>query len=84
MADTAINRPQTERRSPIERGVDKVWRFFTSVRNAIYEIAFLTLLVLLGTLRGSDAPQWFADRIPLLQPVADYATISLSNTGETT
>ncbi len=72
MADTAINRPQTERRSPIERGVDKVWRFFTSVRNAIYEIAFLTLLVLLGTLRGSDAPQWFADRIPLLQPVADW------------
>ncbi len=72
MADTAINRSRSHQRSPLERGVDKVWRFFTSVRNAIYEIVFLTLLVLLGTLRGSDAPQWFADQIPALQPVADW------------
>lgn len=71
MADTAINRPQTQRRSPLERGVDKVWRFFTSVRNAIYEIAFLTLLVLIGTLRGSDAPQWMADHLPFMQPLVD-------------
>ena len=42
MADTAINRKPVQQRSALERGVDKVWRFFTSVRNAIYEIAFLT------------------------------------------
>lgn len=71
MADTAISSPQSHRRSPLERGVDKVWRFFTSVRNAIYEIAFLTLLVLIGTLRGSDAPQWMADHLPFMQPLVD-------------
>lgn len=70
MAETAIN-PQSHRRSGLERGVDKVWRFFTSVRNAIYEIAFLTLLVLIGTLRASDAPQWMADHLPFLQPLVD-------------
>lgn len=71
MAETAINPQQNQRRSGLERGVDKVWRFFTSVRNAIYEIAFLTLLVLIGTLRGSDAPQWMADHLPFMQPLVD-------------
>lgn len=71
MAETAINPQQSHRRSALERGVDKVWRFFTSVRNAIYEIAFLTLLVLIGTLRASDAPQWMADHLPFLQPLVD-------------
>ena len=70
MAESAVN-PQSHRRSALERGVDKVWRFFTSVRNAIYEIAFLTLLVLIGTLRASDAPQWMADHLPFLQPLVD-------------
>lgn len=59
------------KRSPIEVGVDRVWRFFTSVRNAVYEIVFLALLVLIGTLRGSEVPQWIADGIPALQPVVD-------------
>lgn len=71
MADTALNPQHTQRRSALERGVDKVWRFFTSVRNAIYEIAFLTLLVLIGTLRASSAPQWMADHLPFLQPLVD-------------
>lgn len=71
MADTAIKSHQSHRRSPLERGVDKVWRFFTSVRNAVYEIVVLTVLVLIGTLRGSDAPQWMADQLPFLQPLVD-------------
>lgn len=71
MAETAIPSQPRHQRSPLERYVDKIWRFFTSVRNAIYEIAFLTLLVLIGTLRGSDAPQWMADHLPFLQPLVD-------------
>jgi cytochrome c biogenesis protein len=71
MAETAISPNQSQQRSALERYVDRVWRFFTSVRNAIYEIAFLTLLVLIGTLRGSAAPQWMADNLPFLQPLVD-------------
>ena len=51
--------------------VDRIWRFFCSVRAAVVEIAILAVLVLLGTLRGSDAPQWLADAIPATQPVVD-------------
>ena len=52
-------------------GIDRVWRFFCSVRAAIAEIAFLAVLVLIGTLRGSEVPQWLADGIPALQPFVD-------------
>ena len=52
------------RRSLLEIGIDRVWRFFCSVRAAIYEIAFLALLVLIGTLRGSSVPQNLADLLP--------------------
>jgi cytochrome c biogenesis protein len=51
--------------------IDRVWRYFCSVRAAIAEIAFLALLVLIGTLRGSEVPQWIADGIPDLQPFVD-------------
>lgn len=61
----------TSSRSPAEIGVDRVWRFFCSVRAAIAEIAILALLVLIGTLRGSEVPQWIANGIPALQPLAD-------------
>ncbi len=61
----------SSRRSPAEIGVDRVWRFFCSVRAAIAEIAFLALLVLIGTLRGSEVPQWIANGIPALQPFVD-------------
>lgn len=71
MAETAVEPQKLQRRSGLERSVDRVWRFFTSVRNAIYEIAFLTLLVLVGTLRASSAPQWMADHVPFLQPLVD-------------
>ncbi len=70
MVESAIS-PQSSQRSALERGADKVWRFFTSVRNAVYEIAFLTLLVLIGTLRGSSAPQWMADHLPFTQGLVD-------------
>lgn len=72
MADVTLqSNPNKRSRSTLEIVVDKIWRFFTSVRNAIYEIAFLTLLVLIGTLRGSDVPQWIANGIPALQPLVD-------------
>lgn len=71
MADVSLKTNPKQSRSSLEIVVDKIWRFFTSVRNAIYEIAFLTLLVLIGTLRGSSAPQWMADAIPALQPLVD-------------
>lgn len=60
------------RRSPLEMAIDRVWRFFCSVRAAVVEIIILAVLVLLGTLRGSDAPQWLADAIPATQPAVDW------------
>src|SRR5215204_2729195 len=57
--------------SPLETAVDRVWRFFCSVRAAVAEIAILAVLVLLGTLRGSEVPQWIADRIPGTQGIVD-------------
>jgi cytochrome c biogenesis protein len=58
-------------RSPLEIIVDRIWRFFCSVRAAVVEIAILAVLVLIGTLRGSDAPQWLANAIPATQPFVD-------------
>lgn len=58
-------------RSPVEVGIDRVWRFFCSVRVAVAEIVVLAVLVLIGTLRGSEVPQWIADGIPVLQPLVD-------------
>ncbi len=51
--------------------VDRIWRFFCSVKAAVGEIVVLALLVLLGTLRGSSVPAWIADYVPVLQPVVD-------------
>jgi cytochrome c biogenesis protein len=61
----------TPSRSPVEIVVDRIWRFFCSVRAAVAEIAFLALLVLFGTLRGSEVPQWMANALPALQPLVD-------------
>jgi cytochrome c biogenesis protein len=58
-------------KSPVEIVIDRVWRFFCSVRWAVFEIAFLALLVLIGTLRGSEVPQWIADAIPGTQGFVD-------------
>ncbi|MGB3329711.1 MAG: cytochrome c biogenesis protein ResB [Thermomicrobiales bacterium] len=51
--------------------IDRIWRFFCSVRAAIAEIAFLALLVLIGTLRGSEAPRWLADALPFTGGLVD-------------
>jgi cytochrome c biogenesis protein len=58
-------------RSPVEFAVDRVWRFFCSVRAAVYEIAILALMVLAGTLRGSSVPHWIGSGLPFAQPVID-------------
>ncbi len=58
-------------RSPLEVVVDRIWRYFCSVRAAIYEISFLAVLTLIGTLRGSEVPQWMANAWPTLQPLVD-------------
>ncbi|MGH2531605.1 MAG: cytochrome c biogenesis protein ResB [Thermomicrobiales bacterium] len=70
MAQATIQQ-RTARRSPVEFVVDRIWRFFCSVRAAAYEIAILAVMVLIGTLRGSDAPQWLADALPVSQPIVD-------------
>ncbi len=58
-------------RSPAEVAIDRVWRFFCSVRAAIAEITFLALLVLIGTLRGSSVPASLGNAVPFLQPLVD-------------
>jgi cytochrome c biogenesis protein len=59
------------RRSLPDLVVDRIWRFFCSVRAAICEIAILALLVLIGTLRGSSVPQGIADTVPALAPLVE-------------
>jgi cytochrome c biogenesis protein len=70
MAQVTATRPAAGR-SPIEYVIDRVWRFFCSVRAAVYEIAILAILTLLGTLRGSSVPNSIQEALPLLKPVTD-------------
>jgi len=53
------------RRPTIQVAIDRIWRFFCSVRAAVYEIVVLAVLVLIGTLRGSSVPNSLAEAIPL-------------------
>ena len=69
MANASARTPTT--RAPVEIAIDRVWRFFCSVRAAVVEIFLLTWLVLIGTLRGSEVPQWIADGIPAAQGLVD-------------
>jgi len=69
LAETTVH--VNPNRSPIETVIDRVWRYFCSVRAAIWEISFLALLVLIGTLRGSEVPAWIGSGLPALQPVVD-------------
>jgi cytochrome c biogenesis protein len=71
MADITARSQPKHSRSMLEIIVDRIWRFFCSVRAAIAEIAFLTLLVLIGTLRGSSVPRAIADLIPPLEGFVD-------------
>ncbi len=71
MTDASLNRPAITPRAVPEMVVDRIWRFFCSVRAAIAEIAILAILVLIGTLRGSSVPQAIADTIPATAPVVE-------------
>lgn len=62
---------RSSRRSLPDLVVDRLWRFFCSVRIAIWEIAILAVLVLIGTLRGSSVPRGIADAVPALTPLVD-------------
>lgn len=64
MAQASLQRPAIGRRGVPEMIVDRIWRFFCSVRAAIAEIAILAVLVLIGTLRGSSVPWAIADKLP--------------------
>jgi cytochrome c biogenesis protein len=67
----ATLQPRLVRRSPAEVIVDRVWRFFCSVRAAVYEIVVLALLVLIGTLRGSSVPEGIATHIPATRGIVE-------------
>ena len=71
MAEIAVQPPVANRRRPLEIVVDRIWRFFCSVRAAVWEVAILAVLVLIGTLRGSEVPQWIANLVPPAQGVVD-------------
>ena len=67
----ASAQPNIGRRSIAETVVDRIWRFFCSVRAAVYEIALLGVFVLIGTLRGSSVPEWIAQPIPATRGIVD-------------
>ena len=71
MTEATLTQPQHARRGVPEMVVDRIWRFFCSVRAAVVEIVILALLVLIGTLRGSSVPRSLADAIPATTPLVD-------------
>lgn len=71
VVDMLTQRAERPNRSPAEVLVDRIWRFLCSVRAALYEIVFLTLLVLVGTLKGSTIPAQIPRFVPALEPVVE-------------
>jgi cytochrome c biogenesis protein len=69
VTDILRRRAQRPGRSLLEAAIDRVWRFFCSVRAAVYEIVFLALLVLIGTLKGSVIPAQIPPLVPALEPL---------------
>lgn len=67
VTDLLDKRARRDDRSPFEAVFDRIWRFLCSVRAAMYEMAFLALLVLIGTLKGSTVPA----QLPRLLPFTD-------------
>ena len=65
MTHASVQQPLAKSRALSEMVVDRIWRFFCSVRAAVAEIAILAVLVLAGTLRGSSVPQAIADQFPV-------------------
>lgn len=70
MAQATIEK-RSFRNAPLETAVDRIWRFFCSVRAAVIEIIILAVLVLIGTLRGSSVPNWIAEHLPFTQGIVD-------------
>ena len=56
VVESVVTYPKQRRTSFAAVAVDRIWRFFCSVRAALYEIVFLALLVLIGTLKGVSSP----------------------------
>ena len=71
MTHASVQQSPRNARALPEMVVDRIWRFFCSVRAAIAEIAILAVLVLTGTLRGSSVPRAIADTFPVTTPVVD-------------
>src|SRR5918998_2593686 len=71
MTHASVQQRTLHPRALPEMVVDRVWRFFCSVRAAVVEIAILAVLVLAGTLRGSSVPRSIADMVPMTAPVVD-------------
>jgi cytochrome c biogenesis protein len=71
MTHVSLERPAVRHRALPEIVVDRIWRFFCSVRAAITEITILAVLVLIGTLRGSSVPRAIADAVPITTPIVD-------------
>src|SRR3712207_9190337 len=71
MTHASVQQRALRSRALPEIVVDRVWRFFCSVRAAVVEIAILAILVLAGTLRGSSVPRSIADVFPFTAPVVD-------------
>jgi cytochrome c biogenesis protein len=69
MTHASVQQRTVSPRAVPEIVVDRVWRFFCSVRAAVVEIAVLAVLVLAGTLRGSSVPQSIADLFPVTTPL---------------
>lgn len=70
MVDTTLPQPAIRPRAVPKIAVDHTWRFFCSLRAAIFEIAFLALL-LVGALRGNLVLLSIVDTVPDLTPVVD-------------
>src|SRR5215204_6435748 len=71
MTHASVQQRALQPRALPEIVVDRVWRFFCSVRAAVVEIAILAILVLIGTLRGSSVPRSIADAFPMATPLID-------------
>ena len=71
MTHISLDPPIAKPRALPELVVDRIWRFFCSVRAAVVEIAILAVLVLIGTLRGSSVPRSIAEASPITTPLID-------------
>src|SRR3954470_20583316 len=71
MTHASVQQRAVNPRALPEIVVDRVWRFFCSVRAAVVEIAILALLVLIGTLRGSSVPNTIATHLPVTSGIVD-------------